>query len=414
MIPDVVSPVQHDPAILLAGSRVSLSLLRAHPDQYTRLFVRARAEDGRGWCLCRPHQQVPLVIRCRSGRYHLARWPGQAHTHLSTCTWFRPEPSLSGRPAGDIISEGPNGTRLRLATPLLLRSAQNRSGAPIPATDTESAPSSRRLGLLGLLHYVWEETQLSLWPRGAPRRDWRHHAPLLHNHAQTCTTGHRPLSSALYVVPPYTEQTAEINAERWNHFLTQLGTVNGRSTARRGLVLGQLRGMTPSRYGFRVRLAHLRAPLFATSNLYERLRSSYRPAFTEHAHSRYDRILLGVVDRSARGNALLADAAVMPTAPGTGLPVDSSHELRMAHALTSAGHTVLKPLHYDSSDAVFPDFVLPDEDPAVYVEVWGLPGRTDYETRKRDKREHYRQREHRLLEWTVTDPFPTITAPKYL
>ncbi|GLZ38752.1 DUF1173 family protein [Actinokineospora sp. NBRC 105648] len=84
------------------------------------------------------------------------------------------------------------------------------------------------------------------------------------------------------------------------------------------------------------------------------------------------------------------------------------HEARTADALTAAGRTFLKPLHYDSG-AVFPDFVLLDTTPETYLEVWGIHDRDDYETRKRAKQTHYRATGKTLLKWDVRGPLPDLT-----
>lgn len=42
------------------------------------------------------------------------------------------------------------------------------------------------------------------------------------------------------------------------------------------------------------------------------------------------------------------------------------------------------------------------------VEVWGLPGRRDYERRKAAKKAFYQRHARCLLEWTVTEPIPNL------
>ncbi len=93
----------------------------------------------------------------------------------------------------------------------------------------------------------------------------------------------------------------------------------------------------------------------------------------------------------------------------TYLPADSSHEVRMADALLAAGRHVLKPLRYQGQ-AVFPDFVLVDREPAAYVEVYGIIGREDYEQRKREKQRYYQRESIPVIEWTVDGPMPDLRS----
>jgi len=118
-------------------------------------------------------------------------------------------------------------------------------------------------------------------------------------------------------------------------------------------------------------------------------------------------VVLCLIERSPRGYPLTVELAAMLTTASY-LPVDSSHEARMADALAAAGRTFVKPLRYDRG-AVFPDFVLVDQEPETYVEVWGVRGREDYETRKRAKQAYYRTSGRVLLEWDVREPLPDLT-----
>jgi hypothetical protein len=117
--------------------------------------------------------------------------------------------------------------------------------------------------------------------------------------------------------------------------------------------------------------------------------------------------VLCLVERSRRGYPVIVDLAAMLTT-GSYLPADSSHEAEMADALVAAGRAFVKPLRY-GGDAVFPDFVLIDDDPGTYVEVWGVRGRESYEIRKRAKQNHYRESGRVLLEWDVREPLPDLS-----
>ncbi|MCE0767389.1 DUF1173 domain-containing protein [Pseudonocardia kujensis] len=109
------------------------------------------------------------------------------------------------------------------------------------------------------------------------------------------------------------------------------------------------------------------------------------------------------MDRTDAGNLTSVDGAAMLTTRGY-LPADSSYEVRMADHSIAAGRPVLKPLRYDSHNDIFPDFVLLDTDPPTFVELWGVPGRTAYEARRKAKHEHVAATQNPSLEWEITGP----------
>ncbi len=177
----------------------------------------------------------------------------------------------------------------------------------------------------------------------------------------------------------------------------------------RGLVLGELRDTAPSQHSVRFRLCHLATPLFATTALVERTRRSYRSAFSPAAiDGSCRRVILLLVRRSAKGYLLIDDLAAMLSTRSY-VPADSSHEIRMAGALSAAGRRFIKPLRYDITDGVFPDFVLTDEPSGpVYVEVYGMSNLSCYRERKRAKQTYYRAHNIPVIEWSVTEPLPDL------
>jgi hypothetical protein len=148
--------------------------------------------------------------------------------------------------------------------------------------------------------------------------------------------------------------------------------------------------------------------VFLSDRIVEALRRRYRAAMSTDRPAGSRRIMLGHLDRTGKGYLAVLDAAVMLSTRGY-VPVESSYELIMADALTTAGRAFVKPLRYDARRAdVFPDFLLTDTSPPVPVEVWGLPGRVSYELRKYEKRALYAARPGDLLEWDIREPLPRI------
>ncbi|WP_405542766.1 DUF1173 domain-containing protein [Streptomyces phaeochromogenes] len=393
--------------VRLADKSLPLIVLREHATDYAPLFARARAEVGHGQCLCQT-PALRLVIRCsRAGRYHLAGWPGEGEQHDPSCSFHKLASELTGRDSysTDAIKESDDGVAIRFSAALA-----RKLSAPEPAqnsTEQRDGRARRTLGLLGLLHWLWEETQLTAWhPRWRRRTWWVCHARLSEQIAG-CSINHEELTEALYVVPPFREEYARRNIAAFETF--RIARLKRRGdTQRRGLILGEIRDVRPTRYGIRYSLAHHRGALFATTALDERLRRSYRPAFSATADEHgARRIGLFLVELSPKGNVRVLDMAAMLVSK-LYIPADSSHEVVMANVLADAGRAYVKPVRYDGNDLIFPDFVLTDTRPHSYVEVYGIHGRESYDQRKRVKQAHYQGQGAVLIEWDVTRSFPDI------
>ncbi|MFV8176758.1 DUF1173 family protein [Mycolicibacterium peregrinum] len=395
--------------IELAGQRVHLRDVRNHPYRYSRLLAAARASRS-AVCLCRP-QRLRLVTRCgQGGRYHVACWPHEGPQHDRSCAFFHLEPDLSGRStyASSAIDESTQGVSIRFGLPLLTRSATTDSLDESPTSPP--GRSRRALGLVGTLHYLWETAGLTSWPGTVPQpsRPWAEVSTALIDALADCTISGQAATDVVYVVPPYRPDTADAALQRFDAFIEQLASADNRY--RRGLLVGEVKAVTETPHGLRYQLAQQspRRQLFLSASLAARLRSAFPAAVSTAGHDMGGRrVGLFYVERSRNGYATVIDAALMLT-NYVYIPADSSYEVLMADALRAAGRSFVKPLTYDpGSDAVFPDFVLTDE-PQAFVEVWGLPGRREYEQRKAAKKAYYQRHAAHLLEWTVTEPLPTL------
>lgn len=300
-------------------------------------------------------------------------------------------------------------TTIRFASPLQV-------GTPVPAGTEDPqrgrAVARRTVGPLGLLHYLWEAAELTTWSPGSGRRRWP--AADVTDLLDTCLINGQPASEVTYVMPLYSAEAAGANLERYDRFISSLSA--DRPGARRGFILAEIKAVHPAKHGVSFQLCHQnpRRQVFVSPKLDQHLRSSYRSAFSAAAQAIPSRrVGLFYVQRSPAGYTTAIDAAIMLTTRDY-IPADSSYEVQMADALAAAGRSFIKPLAFDAGqDVVLPDFVLTDQDPNGYVEVRGLPGRLEYESRKARKGAHYQRDGAALIEWTITDPLPVIPTAGY-
>lgn len=400
-----------DTRVRLADRELPLAVVRERPVDLGSLFARARAEVGHGWCLCRT-PALRLVIRAsRNGRYHLAGWPNEGESHSPYCFYHKLGATLSGRGgySSDAIRETEDGVQLRLDAVL---SRRLNMPPPEQASAAEFGGRTRRnIGLLGLLHWAWEESRLNCWNSRWTHRSWSTcHAELRRALADAQVNG-AEMEDVAYIVPPFRQSDAARNALQFAKLRTRLARRAG--SQGRALILGEIKDISPTQHGVRFSLAHHRGGLFATAALHTRLYKSYRPAFSQTVRLvRGRRIGLFLVELTARGNMRVVDMAAMLTSH-VYLPADSSHEVMMADALCAHRRSFAKPLRYERSEAVFPDFVLTDTDPSSYVEVYGIRGRESYDRRKRVKQEYYRSVGASLIEWEIGRPMPNLHHGAY-
>jgi len=384
--------------VRLADRTIDLNSLRAKPDLYTHWFQRARAETRHGLCLC-TDPGLRLVIRQRASRYHLAVWPGEGPEHHPECFFHAPEqPAHSGRTdyTEQAISHSATGTRIRLGQGLAIRPVSNETSTPIKSSSGQGG-AWRSVGLLGFLHYLWESTGLTNW-QPETSRNWAYCHRRIRINALNTRVNKLPLGEVLHTVAPFSHERAERNE-------TAFASWRGLLNRRRGLLLGEVKQIGATRYGVRVMLRHLRHPLFARQQLLNRARSSYRSAFVDHPGTR--QVLLALVEQTSWGNLVIVDLAIMLTNDHY-LPADSTHEITMADHLTSARRPFYKPMRYDHTTAVLPDFVLTDTDPHTCVEVLGMLHSSDYAARWEAKKAHYVRSGTPLVSWDVGQPLPDL------
>ncbi|WP_084533050.1 DUF1173 family protein [Nocardia fusca] len=307
----------HADWVELNGRRVPLAAVRDEPDHYLKLLSAARTHKAAA-CLCLT-PALPLVTRCSqtTGRHHLAVWPGQGPRHAPECAFHRLDRTMSGQGSYEsaAIRDTADGTiAVRFAAPLISKPGQDRP----QSVDQQACPGlgRRSVGLLGLLHYLWEEAKLSAWRRGARGRRWAEVSAALTEQLAGITISRRPAESVLHVVPPYRPESAEANLAAIDEFIASLRA--DANQIRRGFVLGEIAGIHKSKFGFRFQLAHQNPSphlgIYLSPRLDNRLRRRYRHPFAAAADVVGGRrVGLFYIERSTGGFATAVDAAVMLT-----------------------------------------------------------------------------------------------------
>lgn len=387
--------------VRIGGNEFPLDDVLDDPGRYARQLERAKTVQGFAECGCTTARPRPkLVIRRHREIFLLARWPEQARHHGVACPFHR-QAHASGGTADSLdafrIRDGHHDIRLdatlsastHTPTKTVQRTPHGRS----------TKPQRRSAGLLALLEYAWEQAGLNVWP-GTGSRGWSACWSQLTTELADCRINGKAAADLLHVMERWDPaRKAEILGafEAWQARLTP--TAAGKP---RGILIGELKSHGESKYGGKLVLHQNTQAHFMSAELYARLQASFGSALaaTEKAEQRC--IVVMLVEKSRSNYLTVIDIAAM-LANRQFLPCDSSHEVTMADHLVSRGRAFRKPLRHIGRAAVHPDFVLTDVNPEVVIEVLGMTGNPEYETRLAAKRQHYRERGILFIEWDAVN-----------
>ncbi|SFA58453.1 Protein of unknown function [Paracoccus halophilus] len=304
------------------------------------------------------------------GDYHLKRMPGTGYAHDPSCDSFALPPELSGLGQVDgkaIVTNEAGDTTIKLDFPLTVRGARGAppdNGAGVGANETAEASPSK-LGLLGLLHFLWDAAGLTLWQPAFARRSWWIVHRELTAAAERAITKSIPLSSVLFVPPSFSvEKKDELAAER-RQLLHHLQPVKGKPMPL-GVLVAELRDMEPSKYGRKFRFKHLPdMAFFMDQDLCKRFDKIAGDKIraveaVEGAHP------IVIATFNMNGNyAEIRQIAVM-SVNAQWIPFDHDRELRVIEAMR--GRRFTKSLRYNMRvDAPIANAVLLDTSPPTAI-----------------------------------------------
>ncbi len=234
---------------------------RYGPDGHGLERALAAAYDDRirPLCLC-CDPAVPVYITRLGGNFVLKRMPFTGSRHAVGCSHYESPSELSklGEVLGTAICEDPDTGVTQLRVGFALSKGTSRAVEPGGGQGSRSIRSDgTRLSLRGLLHFLWQESQLTRWHPGfAGKRTWavvRSH--LLAAAANKIVRG-VSLMDVLYVPEPFTVANRdEIDVRRMRRFANGL--------QRRGdsrslmLLIGEVRKIVPARDHFKVLVKHM-------------------------------------------------------------------------------------------------------------------------------------------------------------
>jgi hypothetical protein len=250
---------------------------------------------------------------------------------------------------GSAITEDPATGETTLKLDFPLAKMPGRSTMPPAGGESDSASSSgTKLSLRGLLHYLWDQAELTRWHPGfTGKRTWatvRRHLLLAAEHKLACGNSLRTL---LYVPEPFSvgERDA-INARRlaqWQHAVASPGKPQHLM-----LVIGEVKEIAPARYGFRAIVKHMPDQAFAVDEqLYRRLGRRFASELALWAASEdIHMITIAVFGVGSTGVPAISEMSLMPVTRQW-LPVADGFERQLVDRLVNEDRTFVKGLQYN-------------------------------------------------------------------
>lgn len=398
--------------VRLVTGAVPVELLRSDGHHYNDSLLKTKRELGHAWCEC----VVParkLVIRTISGICHLAVWPEDGLNHAENCPFYRAEGSMAGASnyRDGALKEFEDGLFSIRPDLVLSRAKGPRSGAAVGEVDRAKSPgiTRQRMSLLAVMHYLWSAADQNRWHRGWSR-DYRRLHWELSQVIGNGKMGRHALEDLLYFPPPWTQRDADQIKDRWQAWIERFQPRRNSDTIRTGLVLGEVKEVGPSTYGWALKLKNHRDVFYMSDDMHARFAKRFARVLGAVGRSTDCSLGFGLfaIEITERGYLHIVDGAMMLTTREY-VPVDSMLEAKLATALVAANRSFLKPLNHDVHESVWPDFILTDTADPVYLEVFGL-NTPQYLVRKQRKIATYKEEGKHLWQWDATksDRWPPL------
>lgn len=392
-----------------------------HPESLVGLLQHSYTLGLRATCLCSVNCPE-MYIAHRNGSYYFAKMPETGPFHHLGCEFYQSPESETGRAsyAKGVIEDAGGMLDVKIGIPFKIHREVMKTD-PSPPSNNKAGVKRSAIELLGLIHLLWEFSNNAKWfPQRKGKvhytRSWSSAHYFLNKTTERITAKGKPLSQNLYIVPPYNPTQADNVAQEFAKFIApviQAGTVKAQQNKDDivcKLILGEVRDITPSKYGFVVRIKNLAQPLYISENRFDRVRNSYHLACNAIESEHASAIAIASVTSTSSGNLTVEKMALMPVSKAY-IPFESSFELKISQMLIEQGRCFEKPMRYDSEALTLPDFILCDaEYPRMPFEIYGMTGNSDYDIRKNQKRELYKSSNIPCWEW---EPALQIEPPPF-
>lgn len=406
------------------GATKPLAWLDAHPNASQRLLEECYASGQRIECLCHgnnANRNPMLYIRYKQ-KYLLARMPGTQNEHANNCPFGHLYPSHEENEIeqhDSAYKDLPNG-KFTIAPSFILERTPHDIAKSIAGIEPKKSTTKSKASLLGVLQTLWEKSDNHrYYPER--QRTWNRTAWFLNQTLIHGMFGTRPMSEVIHVPLWQKDDSHKRAFWTWSETLA-----NENNTGKVGLIIGSVNSFkTHQNNNTTTAIEFTIKDLPCSINL-----NAYAIKSFEKSHSRQMNALnqlptnkqfrsvgIFLVTNGHKTDVngklikcLIASKASIMITTEHYIPVESKYELQMADNIAQAGRAYLKPLKL-KGESFLPDFLIIDEKPAIFVEVFGIDGNAEYDQRKKEKVAEYQRKGHKLITWNAaSEPMPNIPS----
>ena len=317
---------------------------------FAEAVANAHAARHRPRCMCLA-EGVEMYVARLGERYIVKRMPETGSKHAPDCPSYEPPAEFSGlgQVLGSAITEDPATGDTTLTLDFPLSKMPGRSTMPPVGSEADSVSSSgAKLSLRGLLHYLWDQSELTRWHPGfAGKRTWATVRRHLLQAAEHKLARGDALRGRLYVPEPFSiDERDAINARRlaqWQHAVAAPGKPQHLM-----LLIGEVKEIAPARYGFKAIVKHMPDQAFAIDEqLYRRLGRRFEPELALWgAADDIHMVMIATFGVSSAGLPAIHELCLMPVTRQW-LPADDWFEKQLLDRLVGENRSFVKGLHYN-------------------------------------------------------------------
>lgn len=310
----------------------------------------AHAGHQRPRCLCLADGVEMYVARLGKG-YIVKRMPDTGRHHAPDCPSYEPPAEFSGlgQVLGSAITEDPATGETTLKLDFPLTKMPGRSTIPPTGPEGDSvATTGTKLSLRGLLHYLWDQAELTRWHPGfVGKRTWATVRRHLLQAAEHKLARGDVLRARLYVPESFCiEERGEINARRlaqWQPAAPAPGKAQHLM-----MLIGEVKEIVPARYGFKAVVKHLPDQAFAIDEqLYRRLVRRFEAELALWgASDDIHMVMIATFGLISAGVPSLDELCLMPVTQQW-LPVGDAYEKQVLDRLVIEARSFIKVLRYN-------------------------------------------------------------------
>ena len=317
---------------------------------FAEAIADAHAAHRRPRCMCLVEGIEMYVAQLGEG-FIVKRMPNTGSHHMPDCPSYEPPAEFSGlgQVLGSAITEDLATGETTLKLDFSMSRIAGRSALTVARGASDSVTTNgTKLSLRGLLHYLWDQAELTRWQPGfAAKRSWatvRKH--LLLAAEQKIARG-GALDARLCIPEVFSvDQREAINARR----LAQLvhATVTPGKAQNLMLLIAEVKQIVPARYGFKAVIKHMPDQAFALDEqLYRRLGRRFEPELSLWgAADNVHMMMIATFGVSAAGVPTIEELSLMPVT-SQWLPIEDSFERQLVEMLVRDGRSFVKGLRYN-------------------------------------------------------------------